>query len=70
VLLFNREGSLIGTGRAEVSSPATEPSHERTFVVSVPAASDVGRYRVSFRTDDHVIPHVDKRTVVASRLDV
>jgi len=29
-------------------------------MVSVPGAN-VGRYRVSFRTDDKIVPHVDRR---------
>jgi hypothetical protein len=61
VLLFNREGSFIASGRAEVRPGATDPAGERTFVVTVPSAGDVGRYRVSFRSDDHILPHVDKR---------
>jgi hypothetical protein len=61
VLLFNRDGTLIASGRAEVQHGATDPAGERTFVVTVPSAGDVGRYRVSFRTDDHIVPHVDKR---------
>jgi hypothetical protein len=27
----------------------------------VPRAGDVGRYRVSFRDDDKLIPHLDRR---------
>jgi len=61
VLLFNREGGFIASGRAEVQPGATDPAGERTFVVTVPSAGDVGRYRVSFRSDDHIVPHVDKR---------
>jgi hypothetical protein len=61
VLLFNRKGSFIASGRAEVRPGATDPAGERTFVVTVPSAGDVGRYRVSFRSDDHIVPHVDKR---------
>jgi hypothetical protein len=35
--------------------------------VTIPGAVDVGRYRVSFRTDEGVVPHVDRR---AAKLDV
>jgi hypothetical protein len=62
VLLFNRDGNFIASGRAEVQHGAADPAGERTFVVTVPSAGDVGRYRVSFRTDDHIVPHVDRRT--------
>jgi hypothetical protein len=62
VLLFNREGSEIGNGRAEVAPAGPDPAGERTFVITVPSAGDVGRYRISFRSADHVVPHVDRRT--------
>lgn len=61
VLLFNREGGFIASGRAQVQPVSTDPAGERRFVVTVPSAGDVGRYRVSFRSDDHIVPHVDKR---------
>ena len=62
VLLFNRQGSEIGSGRAVVAPAGSDPAAERTFVITVPSAGDVGRYRISFRSDDHIVPHVDKRT--------
>ena len=61
VLLFNREGSEIGSGRADVAPAGPDPAGERTFVITVPSAGDVGRYRISFRSADHVVPHVDRR---------
>jgi hypothetical protein len=61
VFLFNREGGFLTSGRATVESPALVPGGESRFVVTVPAAANVGRYRVSFRTDDRVVPHVDRR---------
>jgi len=61
VLLFNRTGVFAGTGRAEVDTTDLEPDAEAHFTVSVPHVSDIGRYRVSFSTEDHVVPHVDKR---------
>lgn len=62
VLLFNRQGSEIGSGRADVAPAGSDPAGERTFVITVPSVGDVGRYRISFRSDDHVVPHVDKRS--------
>jgi hypothetical protein len=44
-----------------VQSSSLRPGGETTFVVTVPGAGDVGRYRVSFRTDDRIVPHVDRR---------
>ena len=67
VFLFNRDGSFLTTGRATVESPALVPGGESRFVVTVPSAADVGRYRVSFRTDDRVVPHVDRREPALAR---
>lgn len=62
VLLFNSTGNFVATGRGAVVAGDLLPGAQASFVVSVPGALDVGRYRVSFRTDDdHVVPHVDKR---------
>ena len=66
VLLFNREGTFIASGRAEIQPAAADPAAERTFVVTVPSAGDVGRYRVSFRSEDHIVPHVDRRAQAGS----
>jgi hypothetical protein len=67
VFMFNRDGGFLGSGRATVESPALGPGGESTFVVTVPGAAAVGRYRVSFRTDDRVIPHVDRREHTLAR---
>jgi hypothetical protein len=62
VFLFDRSGGFITSGSAAIDTAAVAPGAERTFVVIVPAGPDVGRYRVSFRSADHVVPHVDKRS--------
>jgi hypothetical protein len=67
VFLFNRDGSFLTSGRATVESPALVPGGESRFIVSVPSAADVGRYRVSFRTDDRVVAHVDRREPALAR---
>ena len=61
VLLFTSEGGFVASGRASVELAPLGPGRESRFVVTVPGAGDVGRFRVSFRTDDRVMPHVDKR---------
>jgi hypothetical protein len=61
VLLFNQQGGFLTSGRSAVEPAALQPGNESRFVVTVPGASDVGKYRVSFRTDDRVVPHVDRR---------
>ena len=61
VLMFTPDGGFIASGRAAVASPALRPGGESAFVVTVPGAGGVGRYRVSFRTDERVVPHLDRR---------
>lgn len=61
VLLFKEDGGFLGSGRAKVESPALGPGGETTFAVTVPGAGSVGRYRVSFRSEDRVVPHIDRR---------
>jgi len=61
VFLYNRDGGFLTSGRAAIESAALGPGGESAFTVTVPSAADVGRYRVSFRTEDLVVPHVDYR---------
>ena len=61
VLVYDRAGGFLTTGRALVQVPGLGPGGESTFLVTIPGAADVGRYRVSFRSEDRVIPHVDTR---------
>jgi len=61
VLLFNQQGGFLTSGRSPIESAALQPGTEAQFVVTVPGVTDVGKYRVSFRTDDRVVPHVDRR---------
>jgi hypothetical protein len=61
VFLFNRDGGFLASGLAAVEVPALAPGSQSDFVVNVSHASEVGRYRVSFRSDDRIVPHVDRR---------
>jgi hypothetical protein len=61
VFLFDRDGGFLTSGRAAVDSPELIPGGESAFAVSVPAAGAVARYRVSFRSGDWIVSHVDKR---------
>lgn len=61
VLLFSRDGGFLESGRADLAETELRPGGESTFVVTVPRAADVARYRVSFRTDERVVPHLDRR---------
>lgn len=63
VFLFDREGAFLTSGRALVDFLTLAPGEESPFVVEIPAAGSVGRYRVSFRNaDGSVLPHVDRRS--------
>jgi hypothetical protein len=68
ILAFNRAGAFINSARAPLDFTTLEPGDESPFVVTIPSAADVGRYRVSFRTDAGVIRHIDRRTSDSTRL--
>jgi hypothetical protein len=61
VLLFTPDGGFLASGRAVVDPPALRPGGESTFAVTMSQAGEVGRYRVSFRADDKLIAHLDRR---------
>lgn len=61
VFVFTRDGAFLASGRSDLAGPLLAPGSETAFVVTVPHATEVGRYRVSFRSDQRVVPHVDRR---------
>ena len=61
VLAYGSDGAFLSTGRGIIESAALRPGAQSTFVVTVHGASAVGRYRVSFRNGDRIVPHVDRR---------
>ena len=61
VFVVAPDGEYLATGRSAVEAAALQPGREATFAVTVPGAGEVGRYRVSFRTGDRVVPHLDRR---------
>ena len=61
VFVVAPDGEYLATGRSAVEASALQPGGEATFAVTVPGAGDVGRYRVSFRTGDRLVPHLDRR---------
>jgi len=68
VLLFNRDGGFLSSSRVAIESSALRPGTESVFVVTVPGAGDVGRYRVSFRSDERIVPHVDRRAAAQAKM--
>jgi len=61
VFLFDRTGTFITSSKANVDFLKLGAGDETPFVVSLDAPESVARYRVSFRTDDGVVPHIDRR---------
>lgn len=66
VFLFDRMGTFVTSAKAEVDFLRLGAGDESPFVVSLNAPRDVARYRVSFRTDAGVVPHVDRRGAAAT----
>ena len=61
-LLFGADGTFLGSGGAPLDFTVLRPGDESGFVISVPVASPVARYRIGFRSEDgHVIGHIDRR---------
>jgi hypothetical protein len=55
------DGRGGSSARSAVDSPVLVPGGQSAFSVTIPRARDVARYRVSFRSGDLVVSHVDKR---------
>ena len=62
VLLVGRGGDVVSSARAALPVTKLAPGAAAPFVVSATNAADVDRFRVSFRSDARVEPHVDRRT--------
>lgn len=62
VFLFDRAGAFVASSRTQVDFLRLGAGDETPFVVSIDAPASVARYRVSFRTDDGVVPHIDLRS--------
>jgi hypothetical protein len=61
VFLFDRTGTFVTSSRAHVDFLRLAAGDESPFVVALDAPPTVARYRVSFRTDQGVVPHIDRR---------
>jgi hypothetical protein len=59
---FDDKGAFLASGRALLDVTALAGGDESPFLVTVPAAAAVARYRIGFRGEDgRVISHVDRR---------
>jgi hypothetical protein len=61
VFAFDHNGSFVTSGRARLDDSTLRPGDESPFQVVIPKIKDIGRYRVSFRTEAGVVRHVDRR---------
>jgi hypothetical protein len=61
VFLFDRTGSLVRSASGPLDFRTLAPGDESPFTISLDKIASVGRYRVSFRADDKIVPHVDRR---------
>ena len=61
VLLFDQQGQFITSAKAPIDFLKLTAGDESPFVVKMAAPQTVARYRVSFRTDEGTVPHVDRR---------
>jgi hypothetical protein len=61
VLAFDAAGEYVASGRAPIDFATLEPGDGSPFVVNIPTAARVARYRVAFRQGTTVLRHVDRR---------
>lgn len=62
--LFDRGGSLLAAGQTTLDFATTGARENSPFVINIPVAGAVGRYRVGFRTErGAVVPHIDRRGI-------
>jgi hypothetical protein len=62
---YDRQGTFLTSGRVQLDFPRLGAGDESPFAISVPQSAGVSRYRVSFRTEDGVVPHLDRREPAA-----
>jgi hypothetical protein len=68
VFAFDAAGTFITSMRASLADPVLGSGAESPFTVTIPHGGRVNRYRVSFRTGDRVLPHIDRRQASAARV--
>jgi hypothetical protein len=61
VFAFDRNGGFTASGRAALDFVVLEAGDESPFVVTIPNVTEVAKYRVSFRTENGMMRHVDRR---------
>jgi hypothetical protein len=64
VFVFDRDGGFVASGRAPLEFATIARGDESPFQVTIPDVKEVGRYRVSFRTQAGIVRHVDLRSTL------
>jgi flagellar basal body-associated protein FliL len=69
VFLFDKSGTFVTSSKANVDFLKLGAGDETPFVVSLDAPPTVARYRVSFRTDEGIVPHIDRRSAAPAPVE-
>ena len=61
-IVFDRDGTVLGTGQTPLPVAVLPPGSETPFIIiSLPDADRINRYRISFRQGQTSVPHIDRR---------
>jgi len=63
ILAFDRERQVVARVQQDAGSGSLEPGQSSTFALTVPSRGAPATFKVSFRQQDAVVPHVDRRPV-------
>jgi hypothetical protein len=61
VLTFDEHGIFLGSSESDGGSEKLPPGGRAAFSVSIPARTTPARYKISFRSEGQIVPHVDRR---------
>lgn len=61
VLTYDRQGTFMGSAHGDLDFRQLAPGDESPFVVRMPGAPSIARYRVSFTNRGGTVPHFDRR---------
>lgn len=60
-IVFDGDGTVVGTGQTPLPLAVLPPGSETPFTISLPDADRINRYRISFRQGQTTVPHIDRR---------
>jgi hypothetical protein len=60
-IVFDRDGTVVGTGQTPLQGSVLPPGSDAPFSVSLPDADQSNRYRISFMQGQTSVPHIDRR---------